>query len=69
MATERTFNNMLNQRKTTKTPFKEERDSPKDSKIAKVIREFRAGRLFSSGKRVKDFKQAMAIALSKARRS
>lgn len=45
--------------------------SKKEKKISKVIREFEAGELHSGSKKgpvVKDHKQAVAIALSEARR-
>lgn len=41
-----------------------------DAKVAKVMHEFKTGKLTSSGKqKVKNHKQAIAIALSEARRA
>lgn len=50
-------------RKTTKKP------SAKQAKVGKVMREYKGGKLkSSSGKKVTNKKQAIAIALSEARR-
>lgn len=38
----------------------------KQNKIRKVMREYKAGKLTSNGKKITDPKQAMAIALSEA---
>lgn len=55
---------------TFTVPFRESPPSPGRAKIAKVMREFKAGTLKSgSGRVVKSRRQAMAIALSEARRA
>lgn len=55
----------------TKTPQDQDQAMAKGGKVGKVMREYKAGKLHSgkNGKVVKNPKQAMAIALSEARKS